>query len=105
MAAVTNCIQHSVSSTNHAVNGVAEKINGTHLSEVQELDALVVGAGYGGVWQLKRLRDERYTVKLVESGSNYGGVWYWNRYPGARVDSAIPHYEFSDPLLWTNWSW
>ncbi|KAF4459828.1 Cyclopentanone 12-monooxygenase [Fusarium albosuccineum] len=37
--------------------------------------------------------------------SDYGGVWYWNRYPGARVDSAVPHYEFSDSGLWREWTW
>ncbi|CAL5362898.1 unnamed protein product [Camellia sinensis] len=71
----------------------------------EELDALVVGAGFGGVYQLKKLRDAGFSVKLVESGTDYGGVWYWNRYPGARVDSPIPHYEFSDPALWKNWLW
>lgn len=69
------------------------------------LDALIVGAGFGGTYQLKRLRDEGYKVKLVDFASDYGGVWYWNRYPGARVDSTIPHYEFSDPTLWEGWSW
>lgn len=69
------------------------------------LDAVIVGAGFGGVYQLKHLRDAGHRVKLLESGSNYGGVWYWNRYPGARVDSPIPHYEFSDPELWENWTW
>jgi cation diffusion facilitator CzcD-associated flavoprotein CzcO len=43
--------------------------------KVIELDALIVGAGFGGIYQLKRLRDEGFNVKLVESGSNYGGVW------------------------------
>lgn len=71
----------------------------------EALDAVIVGAGFGGVYQLKRLRDAGYHVKLLESGSDYGGVWYWNRYPGARVDSAIPHYEFSDSELWKNWTW
>lgn len=70
-----------------------------------ELDALVVGAGFGGVYQLKTLRDLGYKVKLVEAGSDFGGVWYWNRYPGARVDSPIPHYEFDDPALWSDWTW
>ncbi|KAF2185110.1 cyclopentanone 1,2-monooxygenase [Zopfia rhizophila CBS 207.26] len=74
-------------------------------SSVQELDALIVGAGFGGAYQLWKLRNEGYNVKLVETGTNYGGVWYWNRYPGARVDSAIPHYEFSDPALWKDWIW
>ncbi|GIZ49870.1 hypothetical protein CKM354_001288800 [Cercospora kikuchii] len=73
--------------------------------KVIELDALIVGAGFGGVYQLKRLKDEGFNLKLVESGSDYGGVWYWNRYPGARVDSTIPHYEFSDADLYTGWMW
>ncbi|KAF2997197.1 hypothetical protein E8E13_006467 [Curvularia kusanoi] len=70
-----------------------------------ELDALIVGAGFGGVYQLKKLRDEGYAVKLVDNATTWGGVWYWNRYPGARVDSTIPHYEFSDPKLWGEWRW
>lgn len=69
------------------------------------LDALIVGAGFGGVYQLKTLRDQGHHVKLVETGGDYGGVWYWNRYPGARVDIPIPHYEFPDPALWRAWTW
>jgi cation diffusion facilitator CzcD-associated flavoprotein CzcO len=38
-------------------------------------------------------------------GSDYGGVWHFNRYPGARVDTAVPLYEFSDPELWREWTW
>lgn len=76
-----------------------------HVKPVEDLDALVVGAGFGGVYQLRRLRQEGYKTKLVDSASDYGGVWYWNRYPGARVDSTIPHYEFSDPEIWRSWSW
>ncbi|KAI5858258.1 cyclopentanone 1,2-monooxygenase [Durotheca rogersii] len=71
----------------------------------QELDALIIGAGFSGVYQLKRLRDEGYSAKIVEAGDNYGGVWYWNRYPGARVDSHAPHYQFSDPELWKDFHW
>ncbi|KAI1407156.1 cyclopentanone 1,2-monooxygenase [Hypoxylon sp. FL1857] len=74
-------------------------------TSVEELDALIIGAGFSGVYQLKKLRDEGYKVKMVESGSDYGGIWYWNRYPGARVDSHAPHYQFSDPELWKNWHW
>ncbi|KAF5239820.1 hypothetical protein FAUST_4705 [Fusarium austroamericanum] len=69
------------------------------------LDALIVGGGFGGVYQLKRLRNEGYNVKLVDMASDYAGVWFWNRYPGARVDSSVPHYEFSDPELWRDWNW
>lgn len=75
------------------------------MKQEQNLDAVIVGAGFGGVYQLKILREAGYKVKLLEQGSDYGGVWFWNRYPGARVDSAIPHYEFSDPGLWKDWTW
>lgn len=74
-------------------------------SNVEMLDALIVGAGFGGIYQLKRLRDEGYNVKLVDFASDYGGTWYWNRYPGARVDSDIPFYEYSDPSLWKEFMW
>ncbi|KAJ6115300.1 hypothetical protein N7486_001078 [Penicillium sp. IBT 16267x] len=69
------------------------------------LDALIIGAGFGGVYQLRKLRQNGWNVKLVDSATDFGGVWYWNRYPGARVDSTVPHYEFSDPGLWKDWSW
>ena len=72
---------------------------------VQELDALIVGAGFAGIYQLKVPRDAGFNVQLVDSAADYGGVWYWNRYPGARVDSDVPHYEFSDPVLWQSWTW
>ncbi|KAL5121566.1 hypothetical protein ACEQ8H_000638 [Pleosporales sp. CAS-2024a] len=82
-----------------------EPINGAHGTHVQDLDALIVGAGFGGVYQLKIMRDAGYNVKLVEHGTDYGGVWFWNRYPGARVDSGVPHYEFSHPDLSRDWTW
>ncbi|KAI2614715.1 cyclopentanone 1,2-monooxygenase [Hypoxylon fragiforme] len=81
------------------------EVTGPEATHVEELDALVIGGGFSGVYQLKKLREEGYKVKLVEAGSGYGGIWYWNRYPGARVDSHAPHYQFSDPNLWKNWHW
>lgn len=45
-----------------------------------DLDVLVVGAGFNGVYQLKKLRDSGYKVLLVDNGSDYGGTWFWNRY-------------------------
>ena len=45
------------------------------MPNIVSLDVLVVGAGFGGVYQLKRLRDEGFNVELIESGSDYGGVW------------------------------
>ncbi|CBX90137.1 hypothetical protein IAQ61_001597 [Plenodomus lingam] len=88
-----------------AANGQSENLTNEDQTGGAQLDALIVGAGFGGVYQLKKLRDAGYKVKLVEQGSDYGGVWYWNRYPGARVDSSTPHYSFSDPEIWSDWSW
>ena len=49
----------------------------------QYLDALVVGTGFGGIYQLKMLRDQGLKVKAIDRATDVGGTWYWNRYPGA----------------------
>ena len=64
------------------------------------LDVLVVGAGFAGLYQLENLRSRGYSVKVVEAGEGLGGIWHWNRYPGARVDSEGPIYQFTRPDLW-----
>lgn len=68
-------------------------------------DVLIVGAGFGGLYQLHRLRELGLSVSLIEAGSGLGGIWYWNCYPGARVDSHIPVYEYSDEKIWRDWYW
>ncbi len=69
-------------------------------------DAIIIGAGIGGMHQLYRLRGLGLSVKVFEAGSNVGGTWYWNRYPGARFDSESWSYgfSFSDELL-QEWNW
>ena len=69
------------------------------------LDALVVGAGFSGLYQLYHLRKQGFSVQLVDAGADLGGIWYWNCYPGARVDSHVPNYEFSFEKLWKDWNW
>jgi cation diffusion facilitator CzcD-associated flavoprotein CzcO len=69
------------------------------------LDALVVGAGFNGLYQLYHLRKQGFAVQLVDAGADLGGVWHWNCYPGARVDSHVPNYQFSFEELWKEWSW
>lgn len=55
---------------------------------------------------MHRLRDELgFEVKCFEAGKNIGGVWHWNCYPGARVDSAMPVYQFAFPEVWKTWTW
>ncbi len=70
-----------------------------------DYDVVIVGAGFGGLYQLHRLRDLGLSVALVEAGSGLGGIWHWNCYPGARVDSHVPVYEYSDEKLWRDWYW
>jgi cyclohexanone monooxygenase len=68
-----------------------------------ELDALVVGAGFSGLFQLARLRELGFSVKLLEANGGMGGVWYANRYPGIRVDTPGPIYQYSSQDIWKEW--
>ncbi|KAL0931427.1 cyclohexanone monooxygenase [Colletotrichum truncatum] len=69
------------------------------------LDVIIVGAGFGGCYLLRNLRKQGFRVRVFEEGLGLGGVWWHNRYPGARVDTDTPFYEFSDPEIWQNWEW
>lgn len=74
--------------------------------EQQNFDAIVVGAGFSGLYALYKLRERGLRVRVLEMGENVGGTWYWNRYPGARTDSTsdVYQYWFSDELL-EEWQW
>jgi cation diffusion facilitator CzcD-associated flavoprotein CzcO len=71
-----------------------------------DFDAIIVGAGMSGLYQLYRLRELGMRVRVFEAGTNVGGTWYWNRYPGARFDSESYSYgySFSSELL-EEWDW
>ena len=68
-------------------------------------DVVIVGAGFAGVYQLHHLRRLGLSVELIEAGAGLGGIWHWNCYPGARVDSHVPLYEFSAEEIWRDWYW
>ncbi|MEL7155762.1 MAG: NAD(P)/FAD-dependent oxidoreductase [Actinomycetota bacterium] len=68
-------------------------------------DAVIVGAGFSGLFQLFELRRRGHRVHLVEANGGPGGVWWANRYPGARVDSHVPNYEYSLEAVWRGWTW
>ncbi|MXY87485.1 MAG: NAD(P)/FAD-dependent oxidoreductase [Dehalococcoidia bacterium] len=72
-----------------------------------EYDAIVVGAGFSGMYMLHRLRDILgLSARVFEAGDDVGGTWYWNRYPGARCDSESYLYCFSfDKDLAQEWTW
>ncbi len=71
-----------------------------------DVDVVIVGAGFSGLYLLKRLRDLGMTTRLLEAADDVGGTWYWNRYPGARCDIPTTDYTLSfDPALETEWTW
>jgi cyclohexanone monooxygenase len=72
----------------------------------QSYDAIVIGAGFAGLYMLYRLQALGLSVRCIEAGSDVGGTWYWNRYPGARcdVDSLDYQFAFSDQLQ-RGWTW
>ncbi|HET8997435.1 MAG TPA: NAD(P)/FAD-dependent oxidoreductase [Acetobacteraceae bacterium] len=72
-----------------------------------DFDAVVIGAGFSGMYMLKSLRDRLgLKVRVYEAGDTVGGTWYWNRYPGARCDSDAYIYCFTwDKQLLQEWEW
>lgn len=73
---------------------------------MRKFDAVVVGAGFAGMYMVHRLRALGFSVRAFEAGDDVGGTWYWNRYPGARcdVESLEYSYQFSEELQ-QEWSW
>jgi cation diffusion facilitator CzcD-associated flavoprotein CzcO len=80
--------------------------NGSNSANNVSVDAIVVGAGFGGMFMVNRLRSLGLSVIGIEAGGDVGGVWYWNRYPGARCDvfSIDYSYSFSDEIQ-QEWTW
>jgi cyclohexanone monooxygenase len=73
---------------------------------LRRFDAVIVGAGFSGLYMTKRLLDLGLTVRTYEAGEGVGGTWYWNRYPGARVDLESFDYSYSfSPELEREWDW
>ncbi len=74
--------------------------------EKNSVDAVVVGAGFAGLYMVQRLREAGLTIQGFEAGKDVGGTWYWNRYPGARCDipSLLYSYTWSDEVR-LNWRW
>jgi cyclohexanone monooxygenase len=74
---------------------------------VSQVDAVIVGAGFSGLYMLHRLRDRLgLSVRVIEAGNGVGGTWYWNRYPGARCDSDSYVYCYTfDKQLLQEWEW
>jgi len=75
-------------------------------SETELFDAVIVGAGFAGLFMLHRLRGLGLSARVYEAGAGVGGTWYWNRYPGARCDVESMQYSYSfDEGLQQDWHW
>ena len=83
-----------------------QKTNGLS-GAIREVDALVIGAGFSGLYALYKLRDEMgMDVQVYEAANGVGGTWHWNRYPGARCDSESYYYSYSfSEELEQEWEW
>jgi cyclohexanone monooxygenase len=72
----------------------------------KELDALIVGAGFAGLYMLLKMRRAGFSARVLEAGDGVGGTWYWNRYPGARCDIESLEYQYGfDDDLPREWKW
>ncbi len=71
-----------------------------------DFDAVIVGAGFAGLYMLHRLRCLGLKARVLEAGDGVGGTWYWNRYPGARCDIESTQYSYQfSPELEQDWEW
>lgn len=71
---------------NSNINGASKDVSA---------DVIIVGAGFGGCYALHHMRNLGLSAKIIDAAGDFGGVWYFNRYPGARVDSDTPSYQLS----------
>ena len=72
----------------------------------EQFDAIVIGAGFAGLYTLHRLRGLGLKAVVLEAGDGIGGTWFWNRYPGARCDIESLEYSYSfDEALQQEWKW
>ena len=74
--------------------------------DAMKIDVAIIGAGIGGLYALKRMRDDGLSALAIEAAPDVGGVWYHNRYPGARVDIESQDYCYwFSPELYREWKW
>ena len=76
------------------------------MSTPNQVDVVIVGAGFAGMYMLHRVRGLGMSAVVFEAGAGVGGTWYWNRYPGARCDVESMQYSYSfSPELQQDWQW
>lgn len=97
---------HAVSKAHEVGRDIDISSTAAPVARSEWFDAIIIGAGLSGMCALERFIRMGLSVRVFESGNDVGGVWYWNRYPGARVDSEVHTYgfSFSDELI-RDWNW
>jgi cation diffusion facilitator CzcD-associated flavoprotein CzcO len=89
-----------------AVGAILQPGGALYAAPMASFDAIVVGAGFAGLYMLHRLRGLGLSARVYEAGDGVGGTWYWNRYPGARCDVESLDYSYSfDDALQQEWRW
>jgi cyclohexanone monooxygenase len=99
---------HRVERHEHTTGGGVEADRADQAGEaaIHEVDVVVVGAGFAGLYMLYRLRELGLTTQGFEAAADVGGTWWWNRYPGARCDIESMDYSYSfSPELEQEWTW
>jgi acetone monooxygenase len=87
-------------------SGVASLVKQGRENMSMQVDAIVIGAGVSGLYQIHQLKQQGLKVQGLEAGTDVGGTWYWNRYPGARFDSESYIYQYLfDEDLYKDWTW
>ncbi|KIW17952.1 hypothetical protein PV08_05147 [Exophiala spinifera] len=95
----------NMSTPEPTVNGVHDSAsNGRPSFNKLDTDIIIVGGGFGGIYGMYKFRKLGMKVNLIEAGAAFGGTWFWNRYPGARVDSETPYYCLSIPEVYRDWN-
>ncbi len=80
--------------------------NGVKKQPIKEVDAVILGAGFAGLYMLHQLKSKGFSTIVYETGDGVGGVWYWNRYPGARCDIESIYYNYTfSKELYEEWTW
>jgi cation diffusion facilitator CzcD-associated flavoprotein CzcO len=89
-----------------ALDHVAAGTTNGNGSGERRYDAVIVGAGFGGLYMLHHLRQLGFSAHVIEAAAGVGGTWYWNRYPGARCDVESLNYSYSfSKELEQDWTW
>jgi hypothetical protein len=89
----------------YAIFSIPESHATPLLSLDESLANLTKLLGFSGIRTMHGLTAHKFNCHMFEAGTTLGGAWYWNTYPGARVDTNVPLYQFTNNETWDQWDW